>query len=174
MSEKFEIPKARRATRKELRDVARNLEGVRKELELDPTRGHVVEVESRRWTFVMTKDAVAKWASLGEEEIVIGVLAYHQSGLDAPYVQRELFALPGRGQNINLEMRDPDGYPLWKGRGQLKGGELHFSMPITRPGTTSKGVMAGRLNADGRMTLLKSSKLPKPTGKKKPALEAEN
>lgn len=167
MTDKFEIPKARRATSKELGKTVRDLQGLGGELELDPTRGHVVEVEKRSWTFVMTKQAVAKWDRLGKEEFVVGVLAYHHSGLEAPYVQRELVAMPGPGTSVVLEMRDADDLPLWRGKGRVEAGALEFSMPITRPGATAKGVMAGRLAANGRLTLA-DSRLPKPSGKKRP------
>jgi hypothetical protein len=170
MSEKFEVLKTTKASASQLRKTVRNLRGVPDELKLDAARAQALVIGPRLWTFVMTKEAVTGWQKLGTEKLTLGVIA---SGLDRPYLQRVLVALPATANTVKLEMHDRDGRLLWTGSGQIKGEELEFSMPITRPGVRAKGMMAGSLTADGRLTL-HDSRLPKPARKRKPTFESKD
>jgi hypothetical protein len=170
MPEKFEVLKTTKASTSQLRKTVRNLRDVPNELKLDPSRAQALVIGPRLWTFIMTKEAATGWQKLGKEKLTIGVIA---SGLDRPYLQRLLVALPGKGNTIKLEMHDRNGRLLWTGKGEIKGGELEFSMPITRPGVSAKGMMAGTLTAGGQLTL-RDSRLPKPVRSRKPTFESED
>lgn len=170
MSEKFEVLKTKKAAAGQLRKTVRRLRGVPDDLKLDPARGQALGIGPRHWTFIMTKEAASGWQRLGVDPLTLGVLA---SGLDRPYLQRVLVALPDKGKSLILEMRASNGRLLWTGSGRLKEGELEFSMPITRQGVKAKGMMSGRLSAKGRLTLT-DSRLPKPARKRKPTFDSED
>jgi hypothetical protein len=170
MSDKFEVLKTTKASSAQLRKTVRNLRGVPADLKLDPARAQALVIGPRLWTFIMTKEAATGWQKLGKEKLTLGVIA---SGLDRPYLQRVLVALPSTGATIKLEMHDRDGRLLWTGSGQIKEGEFEFSMPITRPGVRAKGMMAGILTAEGRLTL-HDSRLPKPARKHRPTFESKD
>lgn len=173
MPEDFEIIKTKRSTPSELRRVVESLRRVPRELELDPARGTMMELGKRQWAFVMTKQAVENWDQLGKKPIPLAVLAHQFETAEDAEVQRVLVALPGTRGKIKLEMRDNMGQVLWTGTAEVKQGELEFSMPITRPRVSAKGLMAGRINSRGELTL-SDARLPKPTRKKEPQFVSED
>ena len=170
MAEKFEALKTMKAGSGQLRKTVRNLRGLPADLKLDPSRAQALVIGPHLWTFIMTREAAANWEKLGTEPMTLGVIA---SGLDRPYLQRMLIALPAGDNKVKLEMHDRDGVLLWTGSGVLEGDELDFSMPITRPGVKAKGMMAGRISSKGQMTL-RDSRLPRPARKRNPTLESED
>jgi len=170
MADKFDILKTTKAGPRQLRKTVRNMRDVPKELKLDPTHAQALVIGPHLWTFVMTKDASANWHKLGVEKLTLGVIA---SGLDRPYLQRILIALPSKGNKVKLEMQDRDGRVLWIGSGLIKRRVLEFSMPITRPGVKAKGMMSGRLTAKGQL-ILRDSRLPRPPRKRLPTLESKD
>jgi len=168
MPDEFEILKTAKPRSGQFRKTVRNMRGVPAGLELDPARAEALTIGPRLWTFIMTKEASARWDALGSEPVTLGVLA---PGLDRPFVERVLVALPDKDKTVRLEMHDSDGRLLWTGSGRVNKGELEFSMPITRPRVKAKGMMAGRLTSKGKLTL-SDSRLPKPARKRRPKLES--
>lgn len=168
MSDKrFETIKSREAAAEHVRKTVANVTGLPQGLELDAAHGSALELGRRRWTFVLTKQAVENWDALGKKRFILAALVFHKEEVDQPYLERMLVALPGERGEAKLEMLDSQWRKLWSGRGKVVAGELRFSMPITRPRTTAKGMMAGRISSKGRLTLTKG-KLPKPINKLKP------
>jgi hypothetical protein len=169
MTDKFEKATARKATAEQVAEMARIVERIPTGLKLDRSRGSVVTVGERQWMFLMSDQAVANWKTLGSEDVVLGVLAYAHTGAAAPFVQREL-VLVRRGGKLELQVRDVDEGVLWSGTAFVnRGGELEFSVPITRPTSSAKGVMKGKIGANGSLVLT-DSRLPTPLDKKRPAL----
>ena len=167
MARRFEALRTTRTSSAEIRRAVRDAQAIPPNLQLDPTRGQVLAVGERRWTFVLTKGAAAQWNALGREPLTLGALIYQQPVLDAPYVQRLLMALPGRRGSIKLEMRDSSGRLLWTGSGTIRRGILRFSMPIRRLGATARGLVAGGLDRRGHLILTRGI-LPKPGRRKTP------
>jgi hypothetical protein len=172
MSDQFETIKTIETPRDQLRRVVAGAQALPKGLELDAEAGTMLESSGRRWAFVLTRQATKGWNRLGKEPVPLAVLVYDFSGLDRPFVQRVLVALPGDRDELRLEMRDDEWRVLWTGTGTLDGDELVFSMPITRPRVDAKGMMAGRIDAKGRLTLTEA-RLPKPSKPQTPTFDAE-
>ena len=72
-----------------------------------------------------------------------------------------------------MQVRDPDKGTLWSGPAFVnRGGDLEFSIPITRSTSSARGVMKGRLSRNGRVVFT-DSKLPRPVNKSEPAETSE-
>jgi hypothetical protein len=173
MSEEFENLEVKKATTEELGKIVKNLRGVPEGLTIDPAFATALQSGERQWTFFLTREAIDNWDQLGQMPVKLGILVHQFGATDEPHVQRTLVLFPEDRGKVKLEMRDSVGRILWSGSGQVKGDELEFSMPITRPRVRAKGMMAGRINAKGRLTL-SEARLPKPTQKKEPTFVSED
>jgi hypothetical protein len=167
LAQSFETIRVVDASPAQLEGGLRNLRGVPVGLKLDTKRGQLLASGERRWAFVLTQEAVERWERLGAEPITLAVLVYQLPGQAQGHVQRLLLALPGEGDTVNLEMRDTQWQLLWTGTGTLKNRALDFAMPIRRERVDAEGLMAGRIDADGRLTL-RDARLPRPTAKQTP------
>ena len=156
-----------------IRDTVKSLRGSLANLDLDSRRGTALQLADRRWMFVLGAEANRKWNRMGKEPVTLGVVANNVEGIDAPFVQWVLVAVPGARGSIQLELRDSEMVLLGKGSASLRGDELEFSMPIMRPGVDAQGIMSGTLTADGQLKV-KESRLPKPLKKREPKLVAED
>ncbi len=167
MTSRYESADSRKATPRKLARMARNAEKVPQGVRLDATRGSIVTVGERQWTFLLSREAAKEWRTLGSREIVVGALIYEHSGTAAPFVHRELVLTP-RGRGLEMQVRDPDKGTLWAGPAFVnRGGDLEFSIPITRSTSSAKGLMKGRVKRDGRV-FFTDSKLPRPVNKSQP------
>jgi hypothetical protein len=169
----FESIKVLEAEPRDFRETVAALRGKHLDLSLDPERGCSMVLGDRRWTFILTSNAASQWERLGKIPMTLGALANHHTGLDEPFVQWLLVAVPGKRRDILLEMRDSDWQLLWTGAATLRGDELEFSMPITRAYVDAKGIMAGSINANGRITV-KESRLPRPITRREPTFVVED
>lgn len=156
-----------------VRETVQSLRGRLANLELDHRRGSALQLADRRWMFVLEAEANRKWNRIGKEPVTVGVVANNVEGIDAPFVQWVLVAVPGARGSIQLELRDSEMVLLGKGTATLRGDDLEFQMPITRPGANAKGIMSGVLTSDGQIRV-KESRLPKPLKKREPKLVSED
>lgn len=167
MTDRHESAVSKRATRQKLASIARNVDNVPAGLGLDATKGSVVTVGDRQWTFMMSKSASEEWKTLGSHDIVVGALIYEHTGAAAPFVHREL-VLTRRGRKLEMQVREPDKGTLWSGPASInRAGDLEFSVPITRSTSDEKGIMKGQVKRDGSV-VFSESKLPRPVKKSQP------
>jgi hypothetical protein len=171
--ETFESIKVQEVFPRDFRETVAALQRKHVDLSLDPERGCSMVMNDRRWTFILTSNAASQWERLGKIPMTLGALANHHTGLDEPFVQWLLVAVPGKRGSVLLEMRDSEWQLLWTGTATMRGDELEFSMPITRERVNAKGIMAGTIDARGRITL-KESRLPRPIAKREPKFVAED
>lgn len=138
----------------------------RVDVALDGKRGSMVTVGDRQWAMVMTTEAMSRWTDLkSADRTRLAVLVYDHPGAAAPFAHREL-VLRSTGRALRLEVVDENGEPLWSGKARVDDqGNLHFDMPITRPGTSRKGRMAGHITGNGELVLDKAQ-LPQPAAQK--------
>jgi hypothetical protein len=140
--------------------------------ELDVKRASTVRVGNRQWAFVLTREAVDAWDSLGSRDLTVGVLIYEQPGAAAPFVQRELVVRPGTDR-LTVEVRE-DGLPRWTGEGFVdRGGALDFRVPVDRDNAPRAGVMAGQVTREGVLRFTESL-LPRPVNSRQPRLISED
>lgn len=170
MPQEFEEATVSKASPARVRRIADTTQGLH--TALDRKRGSQVKIGDRQWMMVLTEEAVERWTDLASKDTTIAVLAYEHTGAVAPFAQREL-VLRSRGGALRLDVVDDRGEVLWSGAAEIKErGDLHFDVPITRPGTRRKGRMAGRITGSGQL-VLDEARLPRPA-KREPTLIEED